>query len=536
MDRSGAALIPASVLLFILHVSAAGLDLPQLEGLKVNILDGQVIAHWQRPEGAPSDVLYNVEISKYANQWTALLSCYGSAHTFCDLTGFIEDYRAKYRLRVQMVADNDTSAWKGFWFYPNKSELQPPSFTLWATSSTITVSIHDKPILKQLFPYGLLYTLYLEERGQEIKNTTAHLKDEVWEDGKTKVFGSLHWGVEYCVSIKVEGSGALYTSSVSPTQCLRLPEQEWFIISVSSLSAGGVLAAAAVMALGLLCYLKRPAKMPAALKSPKPGWHPLDVGEGVIEVVTDKGWFLFSPPTQSTALHATEPEADDGKEEKEEKEEERRRTSMDSGVCMGSNSGAGDRSGAAKQDDSGFASMGAPEGSDSGQTDYPLRDQTSGDKKGEDSGVWEGGALTGDADDGGDGGGSYRRQRPSDVHICNTDEVFERTDAESALAEVVTGYRAGPQACICAGAGRCTWCRKHELLQPAKARRCAETGLLSGELLQALTGKAAAGGADSSLVEFGESFPLLTSLTDAVTDVNMNHLPLSLCDVQLQSD
>lgn len=48
-------------------------------------------------------------------------------------------------------------------------KLQPPSFTLWATFSTITVSVHPKPILKKIFPFGLKYTIYLEEKGQDNK-------------------------------------------------------------------------------------------------------------------------------------------------------------------------------------------------------------------------------------------------------------------------------------------------------------------------------------------------------------------------------
>lgn len=47
--------------------------------------------------------------------------------------------------------------------------LTPPSFTLWATASSLTVRVHEKPILRKLFPYGLIYTIYLEERGQDKK-------------------------------------------------------------------------------------------------------------------------------------------------------------------------------------------------------------------------------------------------------------------------------------------------------------------------------------------------------------------------------
>lgn len=44
------------------------------------------------------------------------------------------------------------------------------------------------------------------------------------ETQTTKAFHSLHWGTEYCVSVKVEGVGSLSASRPSK-QCLQLPEQ-----------------------------------------------------------------------------------------------------------------------------------------------------------------------------------------------------------------------------------------------------------------------------------------------------------------------
>lgn len=51
----------------------------------------------------------------------------------------------------------------------------------------------------------------------------AYLTDAV--DQGSKTFNSLRWGVEYCVSIMVEGNGALPRSNLSPKQCLLLPER-----------------------------------------------------------------------------------------------------------------------------------------------------------------------------------------------------------------------------------------------------------------------------------------------------------------------
>lgn len=62
---------------------------------------------------------------------------------------------------------------------------------MWATSSSLTVRVHEKPILRKLFPFGLTYTIYLEERGQDKKvgiqnrhntgnNVRQHFGGQVW--------------------------------------------------------------------------------------------------------------------------------------------------------------------------------------------------------------------------------------------------------------------------------------------------------------------------------------------------------------------
>lgn len=77
-------------------------------------------------------------------------------------------------------------------------------------------------------PLLLLFKAYLKKKTADyvlaLQNTTAYLKDDMEEDQKT-TFTSLHWGKEYCVSVKLEGSGNLPTSSISKKQCLQLPEQ-----------------------------------------------------------------------------------------------------------------------------------------------------------------------------------------------------------------------------------------------------------------------------------------------------------------------
>ncbi|XP_031717158.1 interleukin-10 receptor subunit alpha [Anarrhichthys ocellatus] len=562
---------PLLVFLIVYINCVSGLDVPQPDQLVVNILDGEVIVLWRHPANAPSNSRYNVEMAKYTDEWAVVASCTGIKSTNCDLSSLVDDYRIAYKVRVQLVAGDDVSVWKQKKFLPNTSELQPPSFTLWATSSTLTVYVHQKNILKKIFPYGLTYTIYLEERGQHKKNTTAYLKDDVGEDQRTKSFSSLRWGREYCVSIKVEGIGALSTSRMSPKQCLLLPEQEWYMIAVSSLTILGVLASFAIMASILLCYLRSPKKTPAVLKSTVSGWLPLSVGEGTMEVVTDKGWLLSSYKAEvkncvkDPVTHNTVTEDD---------REEDRRTSMDSGLGMESNSATTSRgSPPMRQEDSGCGSLGEQESSTSCQTDYPLKDERTGTdmaRKREYSGLGlccqlDSSSTNLDGQDSGSlevAGGNYRSHSPSvQIHVCDDEKLFKQMLPDSVLAEVVTGYRAGLQSCICSGSGQCTWCHKQghygtEIIKQYRAM-CFEIGLLSskcdfvdsykGELTFSSYSKktqmdtVVVDDLETTFIQLGETFPLLTALSplplvDRGQDFNMNNLPLSLCDVQLKTD
>ncbi|XP_042343367.1 interleukin-10 receptor subunit alpha [Plectropomus leopardus] len=557
-----------SILVFlIIYINrASGLDMPPPADLDVKILDGEVIVLWKHPVNAPSNPHYNVQMAKYSGEWGIVTSCTGISNTYCDISSLIYDYTTAYKVKVQLVAGHNVSDWViKRKFLPNKSELQPPSFTLWATSSTLKVYVHQKPILEKLFPFGLTYTIYLEERGQNKKNTTAYL---INDNGRIKSFTSLHWGTEYCVSIQVRGNGAMSISNVSPKQCLVLPEQEYFIIALSSLSTMAGLATIAIMAAILLCYLKRPEKTPVALKSPVSGWRPFTVGEGTMETVTDKGWFLSSyrakvkncikdPVTHVTAI--------------ENNEEEDRRTSMDSGVSVEPNSAT--NSGGSppmRQEDSGCGSIGGPESSTSCETVYPLQDdRTEADiAKRDDSGFELGCQLDsssvnlGGQDNGPLKGANYRSQGPSvgQINICD-EEMFEHMPPDSILAEVVTGYRSGPQSCICSGAGQCTWCHKqgHCVIEVSKQYRsiCIDNGLLSSkcDFVDSYKGgltfpsyskktqmdTVMVDDLDTTFIQLGETFPLLTALVsqplvEGGQDFNMNNVSLSLCDVTLKTE
>lgn len=287
-------------------------------------------------------------------------------------------------------------------------------------------------------------------------------------------------------------------------------------------------------------------------------------------MVTDKGWFLSSYGTEVkdciklpvTHLTVTEDCEED------------RRTSMDSGVSMEPDS-ATDNGGTPpmRQEDSGCGSMGGSESSTSGQTDYPIKDERTETneviaRKTEDSGVGMGSMSSSINMDEQESEPlmkfvtlrNYRSQNTSVVqnHDCDNEDMFKQIPTDCILAEVVSGYRAGLQSCICSGAGQCTWCHKHIHYRPEEIKQYrplgAENGLLSNNsnIIDSQNGGVTFSGYSSktgmdtvmmndlqtSILQMSQTFPLLASLplVNFQDDFNMNNLPISLCDVQLTSD
>ncbi|KAM8853201.1 interleukin-10 receptor subunit alpha [Synchiropus picturatus] len=490
-------LVGFGILWTIISVSGAkvppGDKVPPVDDLSVRILDENVLLHWKQPVGDPSNMTYNVQLAQFVSEWKNVSSCSGITNTQCDLTSYIEDYRKIHKVRVQTVKNKRVSQWtmKKVTLYDSK--LSPPTFNVWTSSSSLTLYVVPKPVLREIFAFGVTYTIHLVERGQEDKNITVYL-----EDGQTvKTFPNLRWGVEYCVSVKVEGKGGRVGSSFSPQHCQRLPEQEWFVIAVASLTTAGVLMLVIVAVLILLCYLKRPRQTPAALKSPVSGWHPLSVAEARIEVVTDKGWFLSSNrPTAGITRDLERLPA----EKREGDEEELRRKSLDSGVCMESNSSAGRR----RQEDSGC------ESSSTSETLFHPPGGTDTDPRGGGFHLPFSGLTT---------DGNYRSQKPS----AHKNTMFKHMVPHSLLPKV--GFGSEPHVCLCFGAGQCALCLKQRLLEVSSCNQPAEITPHFFQPDTMLAGRA----------EFGQSFPLLTSLCSQ-KDLNMNDVSLSICDVQMTTD
>lgn len=275
------------------------------------------------------------------------------------------------------------------------------------------------------------------------------------------------------------------------------------------------------------------------------GWLPLSVAEGTMEVVTDKGWVLSrSRPEGKDAFPVT---SDTPKEMKREE----RWTSMDSGVSMEPNSAEVSRGHPPERhEDSGCGSLSGSESSTSNHNEYPSPDETKA-RAGMDNTVGRDcqlGLSSANLDQQDSvspkaavGGGNYRSQSPS--------AVLEPLLCLPVLAEVVSGYRAAAQACICSGAGQCTWC--HEQALHAKEvvshyrATCTDHGQhrgkqdagRAGTLLSypqnTLEDSFTVEDSKSAFIHLRETFPMLTAL--APQDINMN-FSLSLCDVQMAAD
>lgn len=263
-----------------------------------------------------------------------------------------------------------------------------------------------------------------------------------------------------------------------------------------------------------------------------------------MEVVTDKGWFLSSyRPEEKNKFPLTSVTPKDHKVEE-------RWTSMDSGVSMEPNCVEISRGNSPERhDDSGCGSLSGSESSTSNQSEYPL----SGDKArtGMDSRVGldcqlRSSSTNLDKQDSASPKatlvvGNYRSQSPS--------AVLKPILCHPVLAEIVSGYRAAAQVCICSGAGQCTWCQKQALNGKGVVRAtCTDNGLRSSKQDSADSCKAqtflsypqktyedsfTVEDSKSTFIHLEETFPMLTAL--APQDINMN-FSLSLCDVEMAAD
>lgn len=527
------------ILFFLLTCArcVSGARLPAPDNLKVIILEEDVTVHWDKPSTTPSNVYYNVQFARYVDhgKWKGVTKCTRINNTWCHLTDLIEDPRTVYKVRVQIEADDAHSEWRHKKIEQTLGELLPPSFTMWATSRSLTVKVHKKPFLRERYLFGSTYTIYLQESSQN-QTTVATLGDETWEHQNQRTFTSLHWGKEYCITVKVEVNGGPF-SGLSPQQCLVLPEQEWIITAVASMTVSVFLITIALIAAFILCYIKRPAKTPPALKSPASGWRPLSVGQGPVEVVTDKGWFLFK----------AEPEVNHGFKNhptpfitNEQNSEEDRRPSTDSGVSIKSSSDP------TRLEDSGCGSIGTQHSVCNFPISYEGSDTLS-TVKTDDSGMGlschsDASSLNLDEQDSGclNKSGEYHSQKLLTVCVHESDNEEKLTEPQ--LVSVMSGYRTNAPLCTCSGANACAWCHnqsnyreKHKgLLQNNNIIETYSSYRSNNQMDNNQTET------DLTFTQMERTFPMLTSLSsfpllEKGRDFNMNDMSISLCDVELNS-
>ncbi|KAI1893261.1 hypothetical protein AGOR_G00121890 [Albula goreensis] len=489
MDYTLWIFITALSMILSLRGQAAGQKLREPRDVKVVMLDGEVTMVWVPPTGAPPQVHYRVQISKYGGNitWKDVPGCNWTQSLQCDLTNSINSVKDMFMARVQMVNGLSKSSWvKLKKFSKRESKLSPPNFTLSADSASVVVIVHRKPGLEAVFPTGLKYNYHLLEKGQNLTiNQSFDWKRAGGEEEEKDVeFGFLMWGYEYCVRVEVEDISGTAASRMSSEKCIILPPPVWYIPIMIALAPLLVIALS-LLALLLHCFLRRPEKLPSTLKCPGGAWLPLSLGEVPVETVTDKGWLLI---THGRERRSSRMEAERSVMEKEKEEE--RRQSLDSGVSMEQPPSEKDghvgreagRDVGRRQDDSGCGSLGETDSESRSSRERVseerplLQRETEGpdSPSKEDSGVGlecqYSGAAGLEQDDcqappalamgGGDGyhGDGYRSQKPSFVIPPERKDSKEDTVTDTSIALAV-GYRPGGLSCVCLGRGFCMRCQ-----------------------------------------------------------------------------
>ncbi|XP_051534630.1 uncharacterized protein LOC127429554 [Myxocyprinus asiaticus] len=431
-----------------------------------DIWEGNVTVVWDPPSGAPIDALYqmNHALYKIGNApWHVVPECNMTTETRCCLGNLIEQKLMK--IRVGLHKGNGSFLWsKGHRIHLSDSKLLAPDFNVSSSTKMVKVKFYRKQFLKKLFAFGPSYTVTLQAKGQDSQNITKIDDDE---DGEVEFNSLLSWQ-EYCVSVSVEiESAGLHNISVQ--RCIYTEADMSLVISMVIL---GVLGTMTFITFAICCFLKRPRKMPAALKSAVNGWHPMNLGFVQVESVTDKGWLLTSNKMAEKA------KISDEKTELFEDEKERRE-STDSGVSVSHHHSIKNRGmdGHTGDEDSGCGSLTESEDSLSGGRqslgELPSLDRSVNNTSSEgteDSGLGMGNQDVSDSLKGADSGllseivvvgDGYRSQSPSvdaQNEIKVSDEIVNNMTSSSG------DCRSGHVTCLCSDFETCMWCKASKLI------------------------------------------------------------------------
>ncbi|KAL7825085.1 hypothetical protein AOLI_G00322920 [Acnodon oligacanthus] len=444
------------------------------ENVTVHIWEGNVTVTWDPPEKNPVGCLYQVkilELSEIHEDWRNVPNCSLLKATVCNIGQLPSE--SVFRVRVGVAMPQGNISWSSKKYINVKnSQLLPPSFNLLSTPFSVQVKVHRKDELQDIFLYGLKYTAYLWPVGQENQTQTD---DDSDDDGEIKFSRLQPWQV-YCVRVGVKAESG--PSSISSEECIQLPHDMTLIICFV---LAGLLGFVAVLMLFVYCFLRRPRKMPGALKPVVNRWQPMTVGSIEVETVTDKGWLLITERKDEKMQTSEKTELPE--------EEKDRRESLDSGVGMerlhpSVGNAKTERQTEDVQEDSGCGSLKGAEGSGSvrkasgellsldeishdgrseGREDSGLglsHREVSSSLEGEDSGLLSEVVV-------GDG---YRSQSPSSVDMKN--ETPEPCDMDTNVAAPSGGYRSGRVTCVCSDHENCVWCK---FKKPATEDRHLET-------------------------------------------------------------
>ncbi|XP_056612655.1 interleukin-10 receptor subunit alpha [Triplophysa dalaica] len=423
------------------------------------IWEGNVTVFWDPPDGAPLNALYQVQLSIYGqSEWQIVPECNMTQETTCYLGNLIspsEDIKVKVGL-FQGIGSFWSSG-KRIRFMNMK--LLAPEFHLSSTTKSVKVTIFRKEYLAKLFEYGPRYTVTLHPKG----DSQAITQIDEDEDGEVD-FSSLHFLREYCVNVTVD-MPSLDVMNSSLQRCIYTSADRSVVISIATL---GVVGTMSFFMFAICFFLRRPGKMPAALKSAVNGWRPMNIGSVQIETITDKGWLLMSNKTeeklQKNALENTTLFPDEEKE---------RRESTDSGVSVGQKDSIKHRGSDTQtvEDDSGCGSMtGSEDGGRRSMEELPSLDGgSSGVECREDSGLGMGNRDGSDSLKGVDSGllcevvvvgDGYRSQSPS---VDEQGEITVPCDVDSNMVSPSDGYRSGHVTCLCSDFETCMWCKTRKI-------------------------------------------------------------------------
>ncbi|XP_021493627.1 interleukin-10 receptor subunit alpha isoform X1 [Meriones unguiculatus] len=260
-----------------LSFRAHGTELPSPSSVWFEARFFQHILRWTAIPNQSEDTYYEVALKKYGTTvWKDIHSCREAGGLSCDVTAFTLDlYRDRYgyRARVRAVENSLYSNWTitETRFTVDEVILTVDAMTLEVTNGCIFGTIHPPrpPITpagdeyEQIFSNHRVYILSIRKVSEQ-KNTTKRVTQENFT---LQVPRGMR---EFCVKVKPHVESRDNKAEWSEEQCLRLTEQYFTATNLSIFFTLVLLLCGALVFLALLCYIRRPGKLPAVLVFEEP--------------------------------------------------------------------------------------------------------------------------------------------------------------------------------------------------------------------------------------------------------------------------